>query len=97
MILMFTEQRKYVEHKNQDLLTLSIHRSPSRAASTLPRRQRRGLTTIEATVQNPVWSDCTTTNSNPGILNVNLRVAISGGTASFDVANEILKYRTRNC
>lgn len=56
-----------------------------------------GSTTVRASVPDPLWSQCIGADGNPGILNVNLRVAVAGGAGSFEVDSEVLKYQFRRC
>lgn len=56
-----------------------------------------GPTTIKASVSDPLWSQCIGADGNPGILNVNFRVAVASGAGSFKVDSEVLKYRFRRC
>lgn len=44
-----------------------------------------------------LWSKCIASDGNPGILNVNFRVAIIGDGGDFDVDTETLKYQWRKC
>ncbi|KAL1850641.1 hypothetical protein Daus18300_012852 [Diaporthe australafricana] len=53
--------------------------------------------TIKANVTDSLWSQCIGADGNPGILNVNFRVAVVGDASSFDVDTETLKYAFRRC
>ncbi|POS69416.1 hypothetical protein DHEL01_v212190 [Diaporthe helianthi] len=53
--------------------------------------------TVKANVSDPLWSQCISGDGNPGILNVNFRVAIVGDGSSFDVDTETLNYKFRRC
>ncbi|KAI3390781.1 hypothetical protein diail_8674 [Diaporthe ilicicola] len=53
--------------------------------------------TIRANVTDPLWSQCIGADGNPGILNVNFRVAVNGDASSFEVDTETLKYEFRRC
>ncbi|KAG6362688.1 hypothetical protein INS49_007781 [Diaporthe citri] len=53
--------------------------------------------TVKANVTDSLWSQCIGADGNPGILNVNFRVAIVGDGSSFDVDTETLNYKFRKC
>ncbi|KAK2611562.1 hypothetical protein N8I77_004895 [Diaporthe amygdali] len=53
--------------------------------------------TIKANVTDSLWSQCIGADGNPGILNVNFRVAVVGDASSFDVDTETLRYQFRRC
>lgn len=53
--------------------------------------------TIRANVTDSLWSQCIGADGNPGILNVNFRVAVVGDGSSFDVDTETLNYKFRRC
>lgn len=53
--------------------------------------------TVKANVTSSLWSQCIGADGNPGILNVNFRVAVVGDGSSFDVDTETLNYKFRRC
>ncbi|KAI7785651.1 hypothetical protein LA080_006671 [Diaporthe eres] len=53
--------------------------------------------TVKANVTDSLWSQCIGADGNPGILNVNFRVAVVGDGSSFDVDTETLNYKFRRC
>ncbi|KKY37937.1 hypothetical protein UCDDA912_g02155 [Diaporthe ampelina] len=53
--------------------------------------------TVRANVTDSLWSQCIGADGNPGILNVNFRVAVVGDGSSFDVDTETLNYKFRRC
>ncbi|KAJ4394449.1 hypothetical protein N0V93_003667 [Gnomoniopsis smithogilvyi] len=55
-----------------------------------------GTSLVKANVTEPLWSQCIGASGNPGILNVNFRVVVTG-EGSFEVDKEMLKYQFRRC
>ncbi|KAJ4417681.1 hypothetical protein N0V82_006042 [Gnomoniopsis sp. IMI 355080] len=55
-----------------------------------------GTSVVKANVSEPLWSECIGASGNPGNLNVNFRVVVTGD-GSFEVDQEVLKYQFRRC
>lgn len=56
-----------------------------------------GTVSIHASGAGAAWSKCIGADGNPGILNINVRVALSDGKNSFDVTSDDVNFKYRRC